>query len=392
LLRERPEFESFWRQELLGFTAPTPLALTGTLASRQPITGVAEISCRLSEENTADLQRFSRSNQLTLSTVVQGAWALLLSHYSDQDDVVFGAAFSGRPPEIPGIEGMVGPCVNNLPVRVRLTQSGSVVDWLLKLQQHQFELNHHQYASLQKIQQWSEVPWRLRLFDSLLVFQNYLNDESTRKLGKDVAIQTIASPEATNYPLTLTVTPGPELNIKVLFHSSRFDGSAIDDLLRDLVNLIKAIPEAGARQLEEMLQFLPQASKGLAKRAPENDRRLAVKTLPYSAPASDMEQKIAYIWQELFQMEHVGMDVNFFDLGGHSLLLLRAHKRMRALVDEQISVVTLLKYPTIRSLARQLSKKGSEDTAPKDFTDRARKQREALLQRRTVLGRNRERG
>jgi hypothetical protein len=135
-----------------------------------------------------------------------------------------------------------------------------------------------------------------------------------------------------------------------------------------------------------MLRFLPQESKGLAKRASENAGRLTVKTLPYSAPASDMEQKIADIWQDLFQVEHVGMDVNFFDLGGHSLLLLRAHKRVRALVDEQLPVVTLLKYPTIRSLARQLSKKGSEDTAARDFTDRARKQREALLRRRALLG------
>jgi non-ribosomal peptide synthetase component F len=313
---------------------------------------------------------------------------MLLSHYSDQDDVVFGAAFSGRPPEIHGIEGMVGPCVNNLPVRVRLTQGGSVVDWLLKLQQHQFDLNHHQYASLQQIQKWSEVLLRFRLFDSLLVFQNYLNDESTRKLGKDVAIRTISSPEATNYPLTLTVTPGPELNFKVLSHSSRFDGKAIDDLLRDLVTLTNALPEAGSRQLEEMLQLLPQASKGLAKRASENADRLAVKTLPYGAPANDMEQKIADIWKDLFQVEHVEMDVNFFDLGGHSLLLLRAHERVRALLDEQIPVVALLKYPTIRSLARQLSKKGSEDTASRDVTGRARKQREALLRRRTVLGRD----
>jgi hypothetical protein len=282
---------------------------------------------------------------------------------------------------------MVGPCVNNLPVRVRVRQSGSFLEWLLKLQQHQFDLNHHQYASLQQIQQWSEVPWRFRLFDSLLVFQNYLNDESTRKLGKDVAIRIIASPEATNYPLTLAVTPEPELSFKVLFHSSRYDDSAIDDLLRDLVNLIKAIPEAGARQLEEMMRFLPQASKGLAKRASEN-AWLTAETLPYSPPASDMEQKIADIWQDLFQVKHVGMDVNFFDLGGHSLLLLRAHERVRAIIDEQLSVVTLLKYPTIRLLARQLSKKGSADTAPRDFADMARKQREALLRRRAVLGRN----
>jgi non-ribosomal peptide synthase protein (TIGR01720 family) len=392
LLRDRPESESFWRQELLGFTAPTSLALTGTPASKEPTVEVAEISCRLSEEKTADLQRFSRSNQITLSTVVQGAWALLLSHYSEQDDVIFGAAFSGRPPEIPGIEGMVGPCVNNLPVRVRLSQSESVLDWLLKLQQQQFELNHHQYASLQQIQEWSEVPWRFRLFDSLLVFQNYLNDESTRKLSQEVAIRTIASPEATNYPLTLTVTPGPELNFKVLFQSSRFDGSAIEYLLRDLVNLTKAIPEGGARQLEEMLGFLPQESRGLAKRASENAFRHAVKTFPYSAPASDLEQKIADIWKDLFQIEQVGMDVNFFDLGGHSLLLLRAHERVRALIDDQLPVVALLKYPTIRSLARHLRKQESEDTAPRDFTDRARKQREALLRRRAVLVRDRERG
>ena len=79
------------------------------------IAGFAEECADIDHDTTAALQALARSQHVTLSTIVQGAWSLLLSHYSGSHDVVFGAAFSGRPAEVPGIESLIGPCVNNLP-------------------------------------------------------------------------------------------------------------------------------------------------------------------------------------------------------------------------------------------------------------------------------------
>ena len=144
---------------------------------------IRETSTRLDAPTTAALQSLARAQRVTLNTVVQGAWAILLSHLSGRDDVVFGAAFSGRPAELPGVETLVGPCVNNLPVRVRLDAERRVADWLAELHERNLEIAQHQYASLSDIQEWAGVPWRLRLFDSLVVFQNYLVDEAVLHVG-----------------------------------------------------------------------------------------------------------------------------------------------------------------------------------------------------------------
>jgi hypothetical protein len=198
----------------------------------------------------------------------------------------------------------------------------------------------------------------------------------------------VTSPEATNYPLTLSVTPGNELVLKALFRSSRYRVSVVDDLLRNFEGLLESIPGRASERLEHIMHLLPKDAKGLANGVAERSKMVDVERLPSSPPLNEMEQRIAKIWQDLFQLEQVGMDVNFFDLGGHSLLLMRAHERLRESVDSEIPVVALLKYPTIRLLARQLSMKEEGKTAS-HFTDRARKQREASLRHKVVRGRDR---
>lgn len=301
---------------------------------------------------------------------------MLLGHVSARQDVLFGAAFSGRPPEIAGIESMVGPCVNNVPVRVPLPGGESVYDWLAAIQKTQFEISEHQYTPLHMIQSWSAVPPRFRLFDSLLVFQNYGAGDATRCLADTVTIRTLASPDATNYPFTLVIRPGPELGFKLIYHRSRADSSTIVSLMEQLRMLIAGIPEGAAGRLSAMLDLLPAASKGSATHVP----RAAARGL-YIAPASEMEQKVAAIWQDLFQVERVSLDENFFDLGGHSLLLVQAHQRLRESLRADLNIVALLQYPTVKALAQYLGG-GPKDSQRYDaIRDRARKQRGALVRR-----------
>jgi len=168
--RSNNESQSFWREYLQGY-APQPLHI-GQRPSGVPSGGFREDTACLQEDGTQALQNTARENQITLNTVVQGSWALVLSHYQKTSDPIFGAAYSGRPAELSGIEGMVGPCVNNLPVRAHIAAEMPVSGWLAKLQRDQFAASQHQYNSIEQIQDWSGIPWRYRLFDSLIVFQN----------------------------------------------------------------------------------------------------------------------------------------------------------------------------------------------------------------------------
>ena len=143
-----------------------------------------EHSVPLSAETTNALQVAARGLHLTLNTLIQGAWAMLLHRQSGSADVMFGAAFAGRPTDLRGAESIVGPFVNNLPVRTTVNQDSTTGEFLRNLHRRLLELNSHQFMPLMEIRRYSEMPLHYRLFESVVVFQNYLVDESARRFGR----------------------------------------------------------------------------------------------------------------------------------------------------------------------------------------------------------------
>ena len=124
-------------------------------------------------ERTAALRLLARRRGVTVSTLLQGAWGLLLASYSGEDDVVFGATVSGRPAELAGMEEMVGLFINTLPVRVRLGPEARLGEWLGGCRPAQAEARRYDFAPLPEVQKWSEVPAGQPLFESIVVFENH---------------------------------------------------------------------------------------------------------------------------------------------------------------------------------------------------------------------------
>jgi len=221
------EAESFWRQRLQGFTAPTPMPIERDFGSAAPEESDREQQILLSVATTAALRSLARLQQLTLNTLVQGAWGLLLSRYSGEEDVIFGTVVSGRPPDLAGVESMVGLFVNTQPARVKIRPKDSLLSWLKQLQDRQIEARQYEYSPLVEVQRWSEVPRGLPLFDTLVVFENYPLESSLQKRVQNLEIESVISFEKTNYALTLTVVPGEELALKISYNSNRFEDAAI---------------------------------------------------------------------------------------------------------------------------------------------------------------------
>src|SRR5262249_48257498 len=192
--------ESFWRNLLKGFTSPTNIR--PDLQPRPAATGRAfqRLELSLSERQTLSLQSFARRHQLTLNTLLQGAWALLLSRYSAASDVVFGAAVPGRPADLAGVEQMVGLFINTLPVRVQIQEELSVSEYLKRIQEQQAEARQYDYTPLAQAQRWSELPRGTALFDSILVFENYPVDASLGNYSSSLKIVDAHAVEQTNYP------------------------------------------------------------------------------------------------------------------------------------------------------------------------------------------------
>lgn len=159
--------EVFWRQLLKGIKTPTSLnslqvhRLSGQEEKHNQQT------IKLSKVTTDALQTLARQYGLTLNTLVQGAWAILLSRYSGEEDVIYGVTVSGRPAELPKVESTVGMFINTLPVRVKLAGEDSLLPWLQQLQTQLIEIRQYEYSPLVEIQGWSEVPRGLPLFNSL---------------------------------------------------------------------------------------------------------------------------------------------------------------------------------------------------------------------------------
>ena len=232
----------FWRETLVGFSAPTPLVVDKhPYQNPQPHSDYQELELCLSAQVSGQLESVARQHYVTLSTLVQGAWALLLSRYSGDEDVVFGVTVSGRSASLDGLETMVGLFINTLPLRLQVSPGDKLRDWWQQIQQLMSQLQTYCYTPLVEIQGMSEVPGGIPLFESILVFENYPVDSSLLNNESLLSLEEIKSFEKTNYPLTVVAVPGEQLSIKIIYDPVRFDEDTIRRMLGHLQTIFSAI-------------------------------------------------------------------------------------------------------------------------------------------------------
>ncbi|GJL56403.1 MAG: hypothetical protein NPIRA02_35350 [Nitrospirales bacterium] len=233
----------YWRSDLQGFLAPTPLGfVTGeSIAQQEASADYGEQSLRLSEDLASSLSTLVNQAQITLNTVIQGAWTLLLSRYSGDDDVVFGITVSGRPPELPNVESMIGLFLNTLPLRVQLDPALSVLEWLQILFTKNIDIREYEYAPLSHIQRWSDVKNGQPLFESLLLFENYPMEHGFEGVQQTLTLSDVTINSQTHYPLTVDVNPGPPLQVTVSYARGRFSDRTITQILQHYRMLLETI-------------------------------------------------------------------------------------------------------------------------------------------------------
>jgi amino acid adenylation domain-containing protein/non-ribosomal peptide synthase protein (TIGR01720 family) len=243
--------EQFWRGLLKGIVAPTPIVIDKS-PGNITAPGVFDfVEVNLSRATTDALQAMSHRNKLTLSTIVQGAWAVVLARYSGHEDVVFGVTVSGRTPELKGIESIVGLFINNLPVRARIPADSSSLSWLKKLQSDYVDLREYEFTPQYWIQEWSDVPWSLPLYESIVVFENYPVDQALAgdTFGFEFKEQ---FGTRTSRPLTLLFEPGPELLSRIIYYTGRFDAPAITRMQGHLTTVLAHLALEPERKLRDL--------------------------------------------------------------------------------------------------------------------------------------------
>lgn len=230
--------EAYWRKTLIGFTSPTSLVY-----DRMPLAGVPERPnfkekvVLLDEETSDNLRAFVLQHKVTLNTLLQGAWAMLLSRRSGNSDVVFGSAVSGRSAFIPKIDHAVGVFVNVLPARVLVARDRQVVSWLKDIQKQQAEARRFEFCSLANIHGWSDMPRKQPLFESVLVFQNFPSGVALPE-SAGIKVIKVGLVERNNTPLALVVEPGARLHLRLVYMGSRFDEATIDRMHENLQRIL----------------------------------------------------------------------------------------------------------------------------------------------------------
>ncbi|MET9519180.1 amino acid adenylation domain-containing protein [Streptomyces sp. NPDC002994] len=240
------EARDAWAAALEGLAGPTHVAVGAPDAAPAQQDHVTHV---LDEALTGELTARAHAHGFTVSTAVQGAWGLMLSTMTGSEDVVFGSSVSGRPPELPGVEGMVGLLTNTVPVRLRLRVGEPLTDLLARLQREQADLMPHHHLGLGDIQRQAArdgtaaaLPRRGgELFDTAISFVSTSFDPADVALPGGLRLAGFDVEDGTHYPLRLAAVPGPALKLRLGHRPGLFSRQDAERLLAQLVRVLETV-------------------------------------------------------------------------------------------------------------------------------------------------------
>ncbi|MDR6232875.1 non-ribosomal peptide synthase/polyketide synthase [Pseudomonas oryzihabitans] len=246
--QDQARSRDWWRATLAGLERPTELPCDRPLlrdhAGAEGGMQVADRQLRLLPTEGAQLRERAQRHGLTVNTLAQAAWALVLHRYSGDDDLSFGVTVAGRPLDQPQMQRTVGLFINSVPLRVRLperTTDTPVLEWLRALLEANLALREHEYLPLVAIQEASEVPKGQPLFDSLFVFENAPVDATVLDRAQGLKATSDSGRTHTNFPLTVVCYPGDDLGLHLSYDRRYFDAATIERLLADFRRLLLAV-------------------------------------------------------------------------------------------------------------------------------------------------------
>ncbi len=242
--RDLEKDEKFWRENLAGFTSPTPLPMGASVSAGVGALGSgSSVKIRLSKSLTSALRHLASNYSLSMNTLVEGAWALLLSRYNGEEDILYGTVRTCRRASIRGAESMIGLLMNTVPARVKIQKETKVLDWLHQLREQHARMREHIHSPLHQVQRWSEITHGSPLFESIVVFDNYYLDSYMRAKGGKWLIRDFEFRGRTNYPLTLNGYDDDAMVLMIKFDEGRFAQDTVERMLGHLQMILQNIPD-----------------------------------------------------------------------------------------------------------------------------------------------------
>ncbi|NEW09308.1 amino acid adenylation domain-containing protein, partial [Paenibacillus sp. SYP-B3998] len=245
---------AYWAEYLAGYDGQTVLPQGKSKGSDEAYVS-EHVVCELDKSLSGQMNRVAQQRQVTLNTLMQAAWGVVLQKYNGTSDVVFGSVVSGRPAEISGIEEMIGLFINTVPVRISCDSDASFADVIGRLQKQALDSGNFDYYPLYEIQ--AQSAQKQDLINHIIVFENYPMDEQIMQAGTDhsgkLTIVDVQIAEQTNYDFNLTVFPGEAIHLLLDYNAQVFDRATIERLKGHLVYVLEQIvdnPQVAVGELE----------------------------------------------------------------------------------------------------------------------------------------------
>ena len=331
--------EAFWRQRLAQLDEPTHLARSVAKSPAQSAGEYGEVLCEWDAIQTQRLAVFARAHQVTLNTLVQSAWLLLLQRYTGQSSVACGVTVSGRPAQLADVEQQVGLFINTLPLIAAASPAQSVSDWVLCVQALNLEMREHEHTPLFDIQRWAGSAGEA-LFDTLVVFENFPVAKTLEQSGEGgLRFSGVSHQERTNYPLTLTVHGGERLSLHLEYLRAQFATDTVQHIGNYLQGLLQQFIQAPEQAVGAIPLLLdPEYTRVLQDWNPRSVAQTAKASVlqRFEQQAALHPQNIALI---LDQQRMTYADLN-----------LRANRLAHRLITLDVSADTLVGVAVDRSL------------------------------------------
>ncbi|RMV20681.1 non-ribosomal peptide synthetase, partial [Pseudomonas savastanoi] len=241
--------ERFWTAELAELDEPTRLLQAFKTSTDQQ--GYGDYIQLIDADGTRRLSEFAREQHVTLNTLVQSAWLLLLQRYTGQSRVTFGATVAGRPAELPGVEEQLGLFINTLPVIASPRSEQTVGDWVQQVQAKNIALREHEHTPLYDIQRWARNSGEA-LFDNILVFENYPVSEALQRAPDGLTFSDLRNQEQAHYPLTLVVEANDVLSVRFSYDRQHFSAEGILQLAAHFDQLLQSLSASATARLGEL--------------------------------------------------------------------------------------------------------------------------------------------
>ena len=349
-VRKTAEPRQFWSEYLKGMCAS---CLVDPTFKGQGTSVIGK--GRLSESQTGELKKLAGELKITLNTIVQGAWAIVLSKLFASGDVAFGITVSGRAADLDNMNLMTGMFMNVHPFRTVLDIKLTIPEWLTGIQKKQLEARRFEHLPAEELVSYSEWPAGQALFDTLLVFENYPN---LKQVNGALQASDFTSGLTSTYPLTLTVIPGSEMEFALSVKPNTLTEKRRTEVLASLKNILQLLSEKQLRNIDEISKL-----KSGPEALPVTNTKSAQTRLNEPVPPRNkIELRLLKIWESTFGKTGISIHDNYFEMGGKSLLAVSMFSLINKEFQTRLLPTAILENPTIASLAGLLEARSDTES------------------------------